>query len=433
MKSTVETVEPTRAKLTVEVDYDELKPHMDAAYKDIAGQVEIPGFRKGKVPPRIIDQRFGRGAVIEQVVNESLPGYYGDALQENELRPMAQPQIDVVEVPATEGEPGGVLKFTAEVDVVPAFELPSLEDITVEVEATEVSDEAVQEELDQLRGRFATLKTLERPAEDGDYLSLDLSVDVNGKNIDSLSDVSYELGSGTMLDGMDEALRGKSAGDEVVFVAPIKGGEYAGEDGDVTAKVLSVKERELPEVDEDFVQMVSEFDTIEELTEDLKKQVATRTKSDQALAARNALLEKLIAETEILLPEAPVAAEVDERVDESTTDEERKELREKIEGEIRQQIFLDTLAAKQEVKIAQQELIDFMLHTSQTFGIDPNQLFSDQNQIQGMMGELARTKALVSVLRNTKVVDTNGEEVDISEFTRDPAEDVEVVTDPEGE
>lgn len=433
MKSTVETVEPTRAKLTVEVDYDELKPHMDAAYKDIAGQVEIPGFRKGKVPPRIIDQRFGRGAVIEQVVNESLPGYYGDALQENELRPMAQPQIDVVEVPATEGEPGGVLKFTAEVDVVPAFELPSLEDITVEVEATEVSDEAIQEELDQLRGRFATLKTLERPAEDGDYLSLDLSVDVNGKNIDSLSDVSYELGSGTMLDGMDEALRGKSAGDEVVFVAPIKGGEYAGEDGDVTAKVLSVKERELPEVDEDFVQMVSEFDTIEELTEDLKKQVATRTKSDQALAARNALLEKLIAETEILLPEAPVAAEVDERVDESTTDEERKELREKIEGEIRQQIFLDTLAAKQEVKIAQQELIDFMLHTSQTFGIDPNQLFSDQNQIQGMMGELARTKALVSVLRNTKVVDTNGEEVDISEFTRDPAEDVEVVTDPEGE
>ncbi|MSS84568.1 trigger factor [Actinomycetaceae bacterium WB03_NA08] len=433
MKSTVETVEPTRAKLTVEVDYDELKPHMDAAYKDIAGQVEIPGFRKGKVPPRIIDQRFGRGAVIEQVVNESLPGYYGDALQENELRPMAQPQIDVVEVPATEGEPGGVLKFTAEVDVVPAFELPSLEDITVEVEATEVSDEAIQEELDQLRGRFATLKTLERPAEDGDYLSLDLSVDVNGKNIDSLSDVSYELGSGTMLDGMDEALRGKSAGDEVVFVAPIKGGEYAGEDGDVTAKVLSVKERELPEVDEDFVQMVSEFDTIEELTEDLKKQVATRTKSDQALAARNALLEKLIAETEILLPEAPVAAEVDERVDENTTDEERKELREKIEGEIRQQIFLDTLAAKQEVKIAQQELIDFMLHTSQTFGIDPNQLFSDQNQIQGMMGELARTKALVSVLRNTKVVDTNGEEVDISEFTRDPAEDVEVVTDPEGE
>lgn len=432
MKSTVENLEPTRVKVTVEVDFAELEPQMEQAYKSIAGQVDIPGFRKGKVPPRIIDQRFGRGAVIEQVVNDVLPAYYSQALQENNLRPVASPEVDVTEVPATEGEPGGQLVFTAEVDVIPDFELPELTDLTVEVPAAEVSDEAVAEELDRLRGRFASLKTLERPAEDGDFLSLDLSVDVNGETVDSLSDVSYELGSASMLEGQDEALRGKSAGDEVVFVSTIRGGERAGEEGDVTAKILSVKERELPEVDEDFVQMVSEFDTVEELNEDLVRQVSERAKSDQALAARNALLDQLIEKTEILVPEAPIKAEVEQHGDHEHSEEELAEMRERTEREIRQQVFLDTLAAKREVKIGQQELFDFMLHTAQTYGIDPNQLFSDQNQIQGMMAELARTKALVSVLRDTKVVDTNGADVDISEFTKDPAaEEVveEVVAD----
>lgn len=432
MKSTVENLEPTRVKVTVEVDFAELEPQMEQAYKSIAGQVDIPGFRKGKVPPRIIDQRFGRGAVIEQVVNDVLPAYYSQALQENNLRPVASPEVDVTEVPATEGEPGGQLVFTAEVDVIPDFELPELTDLTVEVPAAEVSDEAVAEELDRLRGRFASLKSLERPAEDGDFLSLDLSVDVNGETVDSLSDVSYELGSASMLEGQDEALRGKSAGDEVVFVSTIRGGERAGEEGDVTAKILSVKERELPEVDEDFVQMVSEFDTVEELNEDLVRQVSERAKSDQALAARNALLDQLIEKTEILVPEAPIKAEVEQHGDHEHSEEELAEMRERTEREIRQQVFLDTLAAKREVKIGQQELFDFMLHTAQTYGIDPNQLFSDQNQIQGMMAELARTKALVSVLRDTKVVDTNGADVDISEFTKDPAaEEVveEVVAD----
>lgn len=422
MKSTVESLEPTRVKVTVEADYDELKPDMDKAYREIAQQVSIPGFRKGHVPPRIIDQRFGRGVVIEQVVNEVLPGLYSRAVMDNELRPVSQPDVDVVEVPAAEGEPGGLLKFTAEVDVVPAFDVPEFEGLEVEVSPVEVDDEAIQAELDELRGRFATLKNLERAAEDGDYLTLDLEAKVGDEVIDTLSEVSYELGSGNMLEGQDEALRGQEAGAEVTFTSTVRGGEYAGQDATIEVKVISVKERELPEADDDFAQMVSEFDTAEELLADLREQVARRGVSQQALEARDKLLAQLLEQTEILLPESAIEHELSHRVDENTSDEDKQSIREAVENDLRQSIFLETLAEKSDVQVGQQELFEFMMQTAQTFGMDPGQLFQDQRQIQNMMVELARTKALVAVLRGATVKDTNGELVDISEFTADPAE-----------
>lgn len=422
MKSTVETLEPTRAKITVEADYDELKPQVEAAYKDIAQQVEIPGFRKGHVPPRIIDQRFGRGAVLEQVINDVLPGFYSQAVVENRLRPLSQPEVEVVETPALEGEPGGTLKFTAEVDVVPAFDMPSIEGLEVEVDPLVIQDEAVQLELDELRGRFATLKNLDRPGEDGDFLTLDVEAKVGDEVIDSLSDVSYELGSESMLEGQDEALRGKSAGDEVTFTSTVRGGEYAGEEATISAKVLSVKERELPEADDDFAQMVSEFDTAEELWEDLKRQVGRRGVSQQALEARDKLLGQLVEQAEILLPVAAVEHEVSHRVDEGISEEEREEVTAAVESDIRQQIFLDTLAETEQVQVGEQELYEFIIQTAQTFGMDPMQMFQDQRQVQNLATELARTKALVAVLRGATVKDTNGDVVDISEFTSDPAE-----------
>ncbi len=270
MKSTVETLEPTKVRLTVEVPFEELKSEMDKAYKEIAGQVNIPGFRKGHVPPRIIDQRFGRAAVIEQVVNQVLPGHYSDAVNENDLRPMAQPTVDVTEIPNVTGTQGGQLVFTAEVDVVPAFELPEIDEkLVVEVEPTEVTEEDVEKELEDLRGRFATLKTINRKAKTGDFATIDLVATIDGEQVDSASDVSYEIGSGTMLDGQDTALRKTHAGDVVTFTSTLKGGEHEGEEAEVTLTVKSVKERELPEADDDFAQMVSEFDTIEELREEV--------------------------------------------------------------------------------------------------------------------------------------------------------------------
>ena len=417
MKSTVETLEPTKVRLTVEIPVEELKSEMDKAYKSIANQVSIPGFRKGHVPARIIDQRFGRAAVIEQVVNEVLPGQYSAAVSENELRPMSQPEVEVTEIPSTTGELTGQLVFTAQVDVVPAFDLPEYgKDTVIEVDPVEVTDEDVQEELDALRGRFASLKTIKRQAKTGDFATIDLVATINGEEVDSVSDVSYEIGSGTMLDGQDTALRKTHAGDVVTFTSTLKGGEHEGEEAEVTLTVKSVKERELPEADDDFAQMVSEFDTIDELKEDLKKQAAQTKQSQQALQARDRLVENLLSRTEILLPESVIEHELSHRVAEDASAKAKKEARAAIEKEYRTEILAEELAKKNEVQVGQQELFDYAIQMSQTYGMDINRLFSDPQQISAVVADLGRAKALIEVLSEVTVKDTAGNDVDLSEF-----------------
>ena len=417
MKSTVETLEPTKVRLTVEIPVEELKSEMDKAYKSIANQVSIPGFRKGHVPARIIDQRFGRAAVIEQVVNEVLPGQYSAAVSENELRPMSQPEVEVTEIPSTTGELTGQLVFTAQVDIVPAFDIPEYgKDTVIEVDPVEVTDEDVQEELDALRGRFASLKTIKRQAKTGDFATIDLVATINGEEVDSVSDVSYEIGSGTMLDGQDTALRKTHAGDVVTFTSTLKGGEHEGEEAEVTLTVKSVKERELPEADDDFAQMVSEFDTIDELKEDLKKQAAQTKQSQQALQARDRLVENLLSRTEILLPESVIEHELSHRVAEDASAKAKKEAREAIEKEYRTEILAEELAKKNEVQVGQQELFDYAIQMSQNYGMDINRLFSDPQQISAVVADLGRAKALIEVLREVTVKDTEGNPVDLSEF-----------------
>ena len=417
MKSTVETLEPTKVRLTVEIPVEELKSEMDKAYKSIANQVSIPGFRKGHVPARIIDQRFGRAAVIEQVVNEVLPGQYSAAVSENELRPMSQPEVEVTEIPSTTGELTGQLVFTAQVDVVPAFDIPEYgKDTVIEVDPVEVTDEDVQEELDALRGRFASLKTIKRQAKTGDFATIDLVATINGEEVDSVSDVSYEIGSGTMLDGQDTALRKTHAGDVVTFTSTLKGGEHEGEEAEVTLTVKSVKERELPEADDDFAQMVSEFDTIDELKEDLKKQAAQTKHSQQALQARDRLVENLLSRTEILLPESVIEHELSHRVAEDASAKAKKEAREAIEKEYRTEILAEELAKKNEVQVGQQELFDYAIQMSQTYGMDINRIFSDPQQISAVVADLGRAKALIEVLSEVTVKDTAGNDVDLSEF-----------------
>ena len=417
MKSTVETLEPTKVRLTVEIPVEELKSEMDKAYKSIANQVSIPGFRKGHVPARIIDQRFGRAAVIEQVVNEVLPGQYSAAVSENELRPMSQPEVEVTEIPSTRGELTGQLVFTAQVDVVPAFDIPEYgKDTVIEVDPVEVTDEDVQEELDALRGRFASLKTIKRQAKTGDFATIDLVATINGEEVDSVSDVSYEIGSGTMLDGQDTALRKTHAGDVVTFTSTLKGGEHEGEEAEVTLTVKSVKERELPEADDDFAQMVSEFDTIDELKEDLKKQAAQTKQSQQALQARDRLVENLLSRTEILLPDSVIEHELSHRVAEDASAKAKKEAREAIEKEYRTEILAEELAKKNEVQVGQQELFDYAIQMSQNYGMDINRLFSDPQQISAVVADLGRAKALIEVLSEVTVKDTAGNDVDLSEF-----------------
>ena len=422
MKSTVETLEPTKVRLTVEVPFEELKSEMDKAYKEIAGQVNIPGFRKGHVPPRIIDQRFGRAAVIEQVVNQVLPGYYSDAVNENDLRPMAQPTVDVTEIPNVTGAQGGQLVFTAEVDVKRV----------VEVEPTEVTEEDVEKELEDLRGRFATLKTINRKAKTGDFATIDLVATIDGKQVDSASDVSYEIGSGSMLDGQDTALRGTKAGEEVTFTSKLKGGEHEGEEAEVTITIKAMKTRELPKADDDFAQMVSEFDTIDELKEDLKKQAAQSKESQQALAARDALIDLLLDKVEIVLPESAVDHQVEHRVGEDAKPKAKKEAREAVEKEIRPELLSEAVAKEFDVQVSQQELIDYAIQMSQNFGIDINQLFSSSQQMANVVADLGRSKALIEALKVVTVKDANGADVDLSKFFgTDPAteEGAEIITE----
>jgi trigger factor len=420
VKSAVETLEPTKVKLTVEVDYDELKPSIDHAYKHIAEQVNIPGFRKGKVPPRIIDQRVGWGAVVEHAVNDALGGFYGQAAAEQKLRPLAQPAVEVTEIPAKAGE--GQLKFTAEVEVRPEIELPELSGLEITVDSTEVTDSDVSERLDALRERFGTLVGVDRPAADGDYVVIDLKAVIGDEEVDSVSGISYQIGSGNMLEGLDEALTGLSAGETTTFKANLAGGEHEGEQADVTVTATSVKQRDLPEADDDFAQLASEFDTLDELTADLREQVSSIKKSNQAVTARDQLLEKLLAAVEIPVPQGAVEAEVHrhlESEDRLEDDTHRAEVTEDATKALKNQILLDTLAENLSVKVGQGELVEYLVQASRQYGMEPQQFIQtlDQGgQIPAMVGEVARSKALAVALRKIEVKDGEGNVVDLSEF-----------------
>ena len=421
MKSAVENLEPTKVKVTVEVPYEDLKKDMDAAYRDIAKNVDIPGFRRGKVPARVIDQRFGRVAVIEQVINDVLPRLYGQVVAENELRVMAQPDVEVTEIPNATGAPGGQLTFVAEVPVIAPFELPSLDDVELEVDTIEVTEEDVESELEELRTRFATLKPIKRKAKKGDFATINMVAKIGDEEIDSVSDVSYEIGSKSMLEGMDKALTGMKADEETTFTTKLAGGEHAGEEAEVTINVTAMKARELPKADDDFAQMVSEFDTIDELREDLKTQADTRKRADQALQARDRLLDHIIDVVKLELPESVVEEQAKHGLEEGASAKKKKEAKENAIRRISEQVVLEELAAEVKPNIGQQELFDFMMQTAQMNGMDASQMFSDQGQIQLMVAELTRTKALALTLGKVAVKDTEGEAVDLSEFTRDPS------------
>ncbi len=421
MKSAVETLNPTRVKLTVEVPFEELKPSLDAAYKTIGSQIQVPGFRKGKVPSRIIDQRVGRGAVLQEAVNDALPQFYGQAVEENKVRPIGQPDVDVTDVPAEDGQD---LKFTVEVDVRPEVTLPEdFSGITVEVDEAQASDADVEGRLTSLRERFGTLKGVERAVEQGDFVSIDLDARIGDQEIDSVKGVSYEVGSANMLDGMDEALVGMTAGETKSFTAPLAGGDREGEDADVVVTVQSVKVRELPELDDDFAQLASEFDTLEELRADVAQQAERAKKFEQGVQARDKVLEHLLESVEIPVPDGVVEAEVHahlEGEDRLEDDEHRAEVDANTRQALKAQFLLDAIVEKEEVQVEQPELIEYLVMSAQQYGMDPNQFAQtiDQNgQIPSMVAEVARRKALATVLEKAKVVDTAGNVVDLNEVT----------------
>lgn len=431
MKSAVETINPTRVKLSVEAPYAELKPSIDQAYKTISGQVQIPGFRRGKVPARVIDQRVGRPAVLQEAVNESLDGFYRQAVAEHDVKPLGTPTVEVEEIPGLDGAEEGELKFTVEVDVRPEITLPAFESLKVEVDSAEVSDEDVQSELDQLRSRFGTLTQVDRAAETDDFVSLDLVAVIDGEEVDSAQGLSFQIGQANALEGLDEALQGLSAGEVTTFETTLAGGEHAGERAEVTVTVQAVKNRELPEADDDFAELASEFDTIEELREDLRSQAAKQKTFGQFSQAREKLIDTLLEQLDIPVPEALVEEEVQRHLDnENRSDdtEHREEITGSTEKQIRTQFLLDAIAETQDVQVSQPELIEYLISAAQQYGMSPNdfaQAMESQGQVPALVAEVSRNKALAAVLAEVSVVDGEGASVDLSEFVANADEEAQ--------
>lgn len=445
MKSTVEQLNPTRVKVTVEVPFAELEPDFDKAYKALAGQVNIPGFRKGKAPAKLLESRIGRPAVLEQVINDMIPARYSEAVEEHDLKVLAQPEIEVTKL-----EDNDVVEFTAEVDVRPEITLPDFSSLEVTVEVPEADDAAVDAELDNLRARFGTLKGVERGATKGDFLSVDLAATVDGEAVEEASTegLSYELGSGTLVDGLDEAAEGLKAGESKEFTSKLVAGEFADKEAVVTVTVQTVKERELPEADDEFAQMASEFDTLDELRADLTEKVAQQAKAGLAGEIRDKVLEALLEAADVPTPEGLVeneahqqlhqifgdAAHNDEMIDsmleaEGTTREEfEAETKEAAGRAIRTQLLLDVVAEDASTEVSQEELTQHILFQAQRYGMDPNQ-FVQQIQQAGQLGSLfadvRRSKALADVIEKVTVKDAQGGTVDTSEFfgTGEDAED----------
>jgi trigger factor len=460
VQSGVEKLSPTSVRLTVEVPFEELKPSLDAAYKKIAGQISIPGFRKGKVPPQIIDQRVGRGVVLDEAVNDALPDLYRRALEENEVTPLGQPEIDV-----TEFEDNKRLTFTAELDVRPEIELPDYTGLQVEVETITVTDEEVDEELQNLRERFGTLVDVDREAADGDFVTIDLAASNDGEPIEDAqaTGLSYQVGKGTMLEGLDEALTGLKAGDSTTFRTTLVGGDRMGEDVDVEVKVSAVKQQELPEVDEEFAQTASEFDTVEELTADLRSRLERNKRLEQASSARDAVLEALLDRVDVPLPEKTVTDEVAQRreqireqlayagmteqqyldSEEQTEDEFAAEVEKRARDALVAQFVLDEIAQKEELGVEEAELTQHIVRRAQQSGMQPEQ-FAQQvmqaGQVPLLVAEVVRGKALAVVVEAAEVKDGEGNVVDVRNLQPDgtygdpaAAEDADDAEDAKGD
>jgi len=421
VKTTVEQLTPTRVKIAISVTPDELKPSIDHAYGHIAESINIPGFRKGKVPPPLIDQRVGKEAVLEHAVNDGLDGFYRQAITENELRPLGKPSADIVEWPSNK-DFSGDLELAIEVDVRPEITLPDYNDLEVTVDAVEVSDDDIATELENLRSRFGTLVTVDRPAKTGDFAQLDLVATIDGAEVDKATGISYEVGSGELLEGIDEALDSLSAGESTTFEAPLLGGDHAGSDALVSVSLLAVKERELPEADDDFAQIASEFDTLDELKADLKNTVAKQKAFGQASAARTKLVETLLEKVDVAVPPALIEDEVHRHLENENRledDEHRAEVTASSESTFRTQILLDAVAEQEKVKVGQDELTQYLVQSAAQYGMEPNefvQALDQSGQIPAMVGEVARNKALAILLGKAKVVDTDGKTIDLKEF-----------------
>jgi trigger factor len=436
VKSTVEKLSPTRVRINVEVPFTELQPDFDRAYKELAKNVRLPGFRPGKAPAKLLEARIGKEAMLDQVVGDAVPGRYTEAVTSSDVRPLGQPEIEI-----TNKEYGQDLTFTAEVDIRPEIELPDLKELKITVDPIEVTDEEVDTELQNLRARFGTLKGVERAAESGDFVSIDLSATVDGEDVPEAKTegLSHEIGSGQLIEGLDEALIGLKEGETCVFTTTLAAGDHAGQEAQVTVTVKSVKERELPEPDDEFAQLASEFDTIDELKNSLTEQVQRVKRIQQAEHIRDKALEVLLEQVDVPLPETIVQAQVDDTLHNAIhgLEHDEKQFEEALEAQgssreefdadnrtnaekaVKTQLLMDTIADKLDIQVGQNDLTERLVLMSRQYGLEPQQLLQylqQNNQLPAMFADVRRGLTVAAVVHGGTVTDTDGNVIDTTEF-----------------
>ena len=415
MKSAVEKLSPTRVKLSIEVPFAELAPHIDGAYKSLSEKINIPGFRKGKVPSAMIDQRVGRAAVLDEAINAGLPTFYSQAAKDNDVLVIGRPNVEITELVDNEK-----FSFTVEVDIRPDIKLPNFSEIKIEVDDVKVTDADVDEQVESLRTRFGTLKTVDKVVAKGDFVTIDLVATKDGVELDGgvANDLSYEVGSASMIDGLDEAIIGLSKDGEKSFNTALVG-MAEGETGSVKVTVKAVKERELPPVDDEFAKLASEFETLTELKDDLSKRLSRVKQMEQGAQARDLLVEKLISTIDIPLPAEIIEAEVNDHLEKEgrlEDDKHRAEVNDEVKTTITSEFLLDSIVKAEAIAVNESELTEYLVRASARYGMTPDQFIkevSQAGQVTTMVAEVARAKALAQVLGRIKVVDKSGNKVDL--------------------
>ncbi|MEY3103046.1 MAG: trigger factor [Candidatus Nanopelagicaceae bacterium] len=423
MKSAVENLSPTRVRISIDVDFKDLEPHVTVAYETLAQQVSIPGFRKGKVPRQLIDQRVGRGTVLNEAINNALPEFYTKAARENDVLVVGRPSVDIKEVKDNE-----LLKFEVEVDIRPEVKLPDFSAIELSVDDVVVTDKDVDEQIEALRTRFGTLTTIEKDASSGDFVTIDLVAKLDGKEVEggTANGISYEVGSNRMIDGLDAALEGMKVGESKTFNTQLVGMKE-GDTGEVTVTLQAVKKRELPDLNDEFAKLASEFETLDELKSDSRERLSRLKAMEQGAQARDNLLKHLLDTVEILVPEQLVKDEVDDHLEKENRLEDethRKEVTDEVTRSVRADFLLDSIVKAEEVQVTEAELTEYLIRTAARYGMSPDQFaqqLSQAGQIAALMAEVARTKALAVVLERVKIKDASGREVDLSKLAPKPA------------
>jgi trigger factor len=434
VKSTIEELGPTRVRMAIEVPWGDLDHAFGEVYKELGKQVRVPGFRPGKVPNRVLDQRIGRPVVLEQVVQHAIPEVYSEVVRENQVRVLGQPDIEVTRL-----EDNDTLAFTAEVDVAPQLTLPSLENLAVTVEDVEVTDEEIDQQVSVMRERFGMLTGVERPAEDGDFVSIDLEASLDGKVLEdgSTTGMSYEVGSGSLMEGLDDAVRGLSAEESKTFTTALLSGPDAGKDAEVTVTVRSVKTKDLPELDDDFAQTASEFDTLAELRDDVRTRLGRTKVLGQGAQARDKLVEHLLEIVEVPVPDNLVEREIEWRnrafeqelqqagmdwdsflqiSGGQSREEYDAEQRKTVEEAVRTQFILDAIADAREVTVDNDDLSAQIMAQAQRSRMSPEQYAQQLQQggnIQEFVADVRRTKTLAQLLEETTITDASGNVVDL--------------------